>query len=240
MKRLLILTSKLEGALLQSTKEALEKRGFFVKEVISDKKLLTQVEAETLRRVVNAEVVILSDMEADCVTLFKNCSWPTGVMFSVSEHDTKKIREAYSKGADMCLPERLDPDLLPWQIEAVYRHYPEKHSLEPVKLGEYDYNPTDGTLSHPEVTFKLTPKQRMIFEYLAHRRNKKVLKKDILLAVYGETSEFAKRSMDVYLSQLRRMLGYDPNVSIRTLYVGTMALIVRGEADYDGVAAYVS
>jgi len=240
MKKLLVLTSKLEGALLPSTKDALEKRDFFVKEVISDKKMLTQVEAETLRRVVNSECVLLSEMDLNCVTLFKNCSWPTGVICSLSEHDAKSIREAYSKGADMCLPERLDPELLPWQIEAVFRHYPEKYSLEHITLGEYDYDPSEGVLSHPDVTYKLTPKQRMIFEYLARRRNKKVLKKDILLSVYGETSEFAKRSMDVYLSQLRRMLGCDPNISIRTLYVGTMALIVRGEADFDGVASYMN
>ena len=197
MKKLLLLTSKVEGAILPEVKQALEGRGFFVKEVISDKKMLTQIEAETLRRVVNSEVVLLSDMDSDCVTLFKSCSWPTGVVFSASEHDTEKIRETYSKGAD------------------------------------------NGVLSHPDVTFKLTPKQRMIFEYLAYRRNKKVLKNDLLLAVYGETSEFAKRSMDVYLSQLRRMLSYDQNIAIRTLYVGTMSLIVRGEAGYEGVSSYV-
>lgn len=239
MKKLLLLTSKIEGAMLPEVKQALEGRGFFVKEVISDKKMLTQIETETLRRVVNSEVVLLSDMDSDCVTLFKSCSWPTGVVFSASEHDTEKIREAYSKGADMCLPERLDPDLLPWQLDAVFRHYPEKYSMEHTKIGEFDYNPSDGVLSHPDVTFKLTPKQRMIFEYLAYRRNKKVLKNDLLLAVYGETSEFAKRSMDVYLSQLRRMLSYDQNITIRTLYVGTMSLIVRGEAGYEGVSSYV-
>lgn len=239
MKKLLLLTSKLEGAMLPEVKEVLENRDFSVKEVISDKKLLSQTEAETLRRVVNSEVVLLSDMDAGCVTLFKNCSWPTGVVFSVSDKNTESIREAYSRGADMCLPERLDPDLLPWQLEAVFRHYPEKYSLEHVKVGEFDYNPAEGVLAHPDITFKLTPKQRMIFEYLAYRRNKKVLKKDLLLAVYGETSEFAKRSMDVYVSQLRRMLCYDQNIAIRTLYLGTMSLIVRGEAGYEGIATYV-
>lgn len=240
MKKILIITSKQEGLLLPSVTDTLSKRGISSKEIISDKQHLTQQSAEAIQRATEASVVLLSDMHTDCVTMFKNCSVPVGIIYLISEHDTKKIREAYSRGADMCLADRLDPDLLPWQLEAVFRHYPEKYSLERITIGEYEYNPSDGALAHPDVTFKLSPKQRMIFEYLARRRNKKVLKTDILQTVYGEVSEFSKRSLDVHLTQLRRMLSYDPNISIRTLYVGTMSLIVRGESDFEGVVNYAS
>lgn len=173
-------------------------------------------------------VVLLTKPDADVAKSVKASPKKIGLLVAVGSGKGQS-RRAYDAGADMCLPEPLDPELLAYQLKAVARHYPEKTNTDLIEIGEYTYDPVSYKLSHPDVAYRLSPKQRLIFEYLARRKNTKVPAKELLTAVFGDTSEFAKRSLDVHTCSLRKMLSCDPRVTIRTLYVGVIALIVDGE-----------
>lgn len=173
-------------------------------------------------------LVLLTKTDAEVAKNIKISPKKVGLVVT-TRADKAKIRNVYDAGADMCIPEPLDPELLAYQLRAVARHYPEKTNTDPIEIGEYTYDPVSYKLSHPDVAYRLSPKQRLVFEYLARRKNTKVSVKNLLTAVFGDTSEFAKRSLDVHICTLRKMLSSDPSVVIRTLYAGSIALVVDGE-----------
>lgn len=162
--------------------------------------------------------------------LAKNCkAAPQKVGLVVIAESKPVVRDQYDAGADMCIANPPDPELIAYQLKAVAKHYPAKLNTEPISIGEYTYDPVSYKLSHPDVAYRLSPKQRMVLEYLARRKNTKVSVKNLLTAIFGDTSEFAKRSLDVHICNLRKMLSCDSNIVIRTLYTGYIALVVDGE-----------
>ena len=188
----------------------------------------TSTQVTNLLEAQKPSLALLTKADAEVAKNIKAAPKKIGLVVMVRT-DKGRTRNVYDAGADMCIPEPLDPELLAYQLRAVARHYPEKTNTDPIEIGEYTYDPVSYKLSHPDVAYRLSPKQRLVFEYLARRKNTKVNVKNLLTAVFGDTSEFAKRSLDVHICTLRKMLSCDPSVVIRTLYAGSIALVVDGE-----------
>ncbi|HTP14149.1 MAG TPA: winged helix-turn-helix domain-containing protein, partial [Bacteroidota bacterium] len=65
---------------------------------------------------------------------------------------------------------------------------------------------------------KLTSKESEVLEFLSARRNEVVPRNDILKAVWGDDSYFNGRSLDVFISKIRKYLSADPSLEIRNVH----------------------
>lgn len=88
---------------------------------------------------------------------------------------------------------------------------------EPMTLGQFLFNPTRQELLLGEQAKRLSHRETQLLEMLAQNINKDVLRKDILLLLWGNDSYFNSRNLDVYITRLREYLRPDPNVEIITL-----------------------
>ncbi|MFK8045771.1 MAG: response regulator transcription factor [Crocinitomicaceae bacterium] len=87
------------------------------------------------------------------------------------------------------------------------------------RIGNYNFVPSEYTLtdSNNEVK-KLTKKESKILHLLVQHKNK-VLPRDIVLnAVWGQDDYFVGRSLDVFISKLRKYLKNDSNISIDNIH----------------------
>lgn len=89
--------------------------------------------------------------------------------------------------------------------------------MEPVMLGQFRFNPTRQELLLGEQAKRLSHRETQLLEMLAQNINKDVLRKEILLLLWGNDSYFNSRNLDVYIARLREYLRPDPNVEIITL-----------------------
>ena len=65
---------------------------------------------------------------------------------------------------------------------------------------------------------RLTKREAELLHLLCLNMNK-ILRRDIALkTIWGEDDYFMGRSMDVYITKLRKMLGTDPDVSIVNIH----------------------
>ena len=64
---------------------------------------------------------------------------------------------------------------------------------------------------------KLTLKEAQLLRYFIINRNKVLAREDILNEIWGEDDYFLGRSMDVFISRLRKYLAGDNNIDIRTI-----------------------
>ncbi len=64
---------------------------------------------------------------------------------------------------------------------------------------------------------KLTLKEAQLLRYFIVNKNKILAREDILTEIWGEDDYFLGRSMDVFISRLRKFVIEDKNIDIRTV-----------------------
>ena len=77
-----------------------------------------------------------------------------------------------------------------------------------------------------EVT-SLTKKEAALLEYLAKHANTPVKREDMLVKIWKDDSYFAGRSMDVYITKLRKYLKDDANIEIQNVHGVGFKLNIR-------------
>ena len=97
---------------------------------------------------------------------------------------------------------------------------------ELITFGSFTFSPNNLRLSNGEFIQDLTHREALLLEYLLKQRNKVVKREEILKTVWGNDHFFSSRSMDVFISRLRKMLKPDPFIKIESIHnVGYRLLI---------------
>jgi DNA-binding response OmpR family regulator len=65
-------------------------------------------------------------------------------------------------------------------------------------------------------TYNLTPRESELLKYLVENQNTVVKREDILEELWGQNDYFLGRSMDVFISRLRKYIQAEPSVSLET------------------------
>jgi len=90
------------------------------------------------------------------------------------------------------------------------------HSLidKTFQLGQFSFDSHNFILSHASGSKALTQKEAEVLKLLCENTDR-VLKREVILkAVWGDDDYFMGRSMDVFISKLRKYLKEDPSVQI--------------------------
>ncbi len=83
-----------------------------------------------------------------------------------------------------------------------------------IKIGKYNFDPAKLELRLAGNTQKITDKEARLLYYLYSNRNQLIKREDILQHVWHKTDFFSGRSMDVFVTRVRKRLQDDPNISI--------------------------
>jgi len=83
-------------------------------------------------------------------------------------------------------------------------------------VGSYQFDPVNGQLHRAGLTQTLTQREAEVLAYLLARPNSLVRRDDILRAIWGDNDYFMGRSLDVFISRLRKRLCDDPSVQIES------------------------
>lgn len=85
-------------------------------------------------------------------------------------------------------------------------------------IGKFVFQPEDLTLSFNGNPRNLTLKEAELIKFLAENQNKVLSRNEILENVWGSNDYFLGRSLDVFISRLRKYFKSDPNVKITNLH----------------------
>lgn len=81
-------------------------------------------------------------------------------------------------------------------------------------LGNYTFDYANLLLNFNGKTHKLTRREADILRYLLQNKNQLVKREDILLQLWGSDDYFLGRSLDVFISKLRKYLSSDDTIKI--------------------------
>lgn len=85
-------------------------------------------------------------------------------------------------------------------------------------IGEYVFRPANMELTHPSGNQRLTSRETELLKLFIRNLNTVIKKEDILNHVWGSDSYFNSRSLDVFISKLRKHLSHDPSVQINNIH----------------------
>lgn len=88
-----------------------------------------------------------------------------------------------------------------------------------ITIGDIVYNKEQLTLTLPNnKVVALTLRESELLEYFQANKNRRIKKEEILVALWGVNDYFLGRSLDVFLSRLRKILATSTQVSISNVY----------------------
>lgn len=84
--------------------------------------------------------------------------------------------------------------------------------------GRYEFCFSQQTLKFEGNVQKLTHREAEVLKFLCERKNQITKREEILTAIWGRDDYFLGRSMDVFVTRIRKMLSADPNIKIENIH----------------------
>ena len=94
---------------------------------------------------------------------------------------------------------------------------PRPHGVK-YQIGKYSFDPTKRILTCDDNERVLTGKESALLEMLCNDINEVVMRDEALMTIWGENNYFVGRSMDVFITKLRKYLMDDPDIKITNLH----------------------
>lgn len=139
--------------------------------------------------------------------------------------------EGFKTGGDDYITKPFHTEELILRIEAVLRRTmgrPESGMDDPVfTIGEYRFDPGRRTLEFQGQACRLSQKESDLLQLFARHPGRILDRGMAMRAVWGGEGYFIARSMDVYVSKLRKRLAGDPRIEIRNIHGRGFKLVVR-------------
>ncbi len=175
--------------------------------------------------------VMMPEMDGYAVAKeIRNSGSNVPIVFLTAMSMKENVLEGLRSGADDYIAKPFSMEELLLRLEAILRRTgkvepAEKSIKEVYQIGLYTFNTTQQTLKLGEHTQRMTTKETQLLTMLCQFANETLERPHALAEIWGITDmnndpdqNFTQRSMDVYITKLRRMLSGDPSVEIKNVH----------------------
>ena len=136
------------------------------------------------------------------------------IIFLTSKSQTKDVIEGFEHGGNDYLKKPFSIEELIVRISALLNRSEIKQSNSNLTIGAYTFNYTKQKISFNTTETHLTHREAELLFHLSEKRNEILDRSWILKKIWGDDDFFNSRSMDVFISKLRKKLSKDKNVEI--------------------------
>ncbi len=142
------------------------------------------------------------------------------IIFLTAKSMKEDILQGFKLGADDYLSKPFSMEELLYRIESILRRVKGKKSKDVVvyQIGEFVFDSQKQLLSYGNDSKKLTTKESELLTLLAANANNILERNYALKTIWVDDNYFNARSMDVYITKLRKLLKDDPNVAIINIH----------------------
>lgn len=152
----------------------------------------------------------------------------TPIIFLTAKTQKHDMIEGYQIGADDYITKPFDTEVLLLKIKAILnRNHFVSPKTECFEIGKYSFNTITRELKNESSINKLSPKEAKLLELLCEHKNNVVSREMALNNIWGENSYFTTRSMDVFITKLRKHLKADPSIEIINVHGNGFRLLAK-------------
>lgn len=211
--RIKILLAEDEIALGQIIKESLETRNFDVLYCKDGEEALKTFQTFHPELLVLDVMMPKKDGFSVASEIRKNDSH-TPIIFLTAKSQTQDVVAGFGHGGNDYLKKPFSMEELIVRIHALLGRLTLKQNTEAIEIGRYIFNYDKQTLTLGSSTELLTHREAQLLYHLLQRRNEILDRTYILKELWGDDDFFSARSMDVFITKLRKKLVADKGISI--------------------------
>ena len=162
------------------------------------------------------------------------------IIFLTAKTMKEDVLKGFKIGADDYISKPFNSEELLYRIQAILkRSQPKEDAREDIKeftIGRYHFNfplriltftAEDGEV----IKDKLSPKEAQLLKMFCLNLNDILPRSEALTKIWGEDNYFTARSMDVFVTKLRKYLKHDTNIEIVNIHGNGFQLLVKNESE---------
>ncbi len=162
----------------------------------------------------------------------------TPIIFLTAKTLKDDVLEGFKIGADDYITKPFNSEELLYRIQAILkRSAPKPDPREEIKeftFGKYHFHFPLRILSfnkglEDEQKYKLSPKEAQLLRMFAMYMNDVLPRSEALTKIWGEDNYFTARSMDVFVTKLRKYLKHDEQLEIVNIHGNGFQLLLKEE-----------
>lgn len=141
------------------------------------------------------------------------------IIFLTAKSMHEDILKGFQVGADDYLTKPFNMDELMARVNAVLKRTSQKESHSGIyKIGKFTFDSTQQKLMIEDQVHKLTSKESQLLKLLVENKNNILERSKALKEIWHDDSYFNARSMDVYITKIRKYLKKDPQLELMNVH----------------------
>ncbi len=151
------------------------------------------------------------------------------MVFLTAKALKEDILKGYKLGADDYITKPFDTEVLLCKISAIIK----RQTTNPVNdeviftIGSYRFDSKLRQIHWGENVQKLSPKESDLLKLLCQNQNELLSRETALRKIWGDDGYFTARSMDVFVTKLRKYVADDQNIEIKNIHGSGFILEIR-------------
>jgi len=143
------------------------------------------------------------------------------IIFLTAKTMKDDMLSGFQVGADDYITKPFDSEVLLYKLKAILKRSADKShdtSLKEFTIGKYNFHFDHRTIMLNGESQKLSPKEAELLRLLCVYKNELLPRQKALKEIWGDDNYFNARSMDVFITKLRKYLKDDPSLDIINIH----------------------
>ena len=142
------------------------------------------------------------------------------ILFLTAKSMEEDKIKGFQSGADDYITKPFNMSELLLRMEVFLRRTKKMHSekVQEYQIGKLKFSYTDLKIISDKGASSMTQKEADLLKFFCQHPNKVLKREEVLLNVWGKDDYFLGRSMDVFITKLRKHFKADPEVVLETIH----------------------
>ena len=143
------------------------------------------------------------------------------IIFLTAKTMKEDMLSGFQVGADDYITKPFDSEVLLYKLKAILKRSADKthdSTLKEFTIGKYHFHFDHRTITFNSISQKLSPKEAELLKLLCIYKNELLPRQKALKEIWGDDNYFNARSMDVFITKLRKFLKEDSTLDIINIH----------------------